>query len=93
MSNVLEDFSNMLKKQSTIKEEKVNYYTTKLKDSEVIIDKNKCDRLYNLINTITRLSDPWRVTDTITYEEIDRRILELKNAKILLSKILDQIDI
>ena len=93
MSNVLEDFSNMLKKQSIIKEEKVNYYTTKLKDSEVIIDKNKCDRLYNLINTITRLSDPWRVTDTITYEEIDRRILELKNAKILLSKILDQIDI
>ena len=93
MDNLLENFSNILKKQSIIKEEKVNYYTIKLKDSEVIIDKDKCDRLYNLLNTITRFSNPWEISHTITYEEIDRRILELKNAKILLSKILDQIDI
>ena len=93
MSNVLEDFSRMLERQSVKKEEKVNYYITKLKELEVIIDEDKCDRLYNLRNIITRFSDPWRITDTITYEEIDRRILELKNAKILLSKILDQIDI
>ena len=93
MSNSLEDFSNMLKKQSIEKDKKVDYYITKLKESEVIIDEGKYDRLYNLINTIDKFSDPWLISHTISYEEIDQRILELKNAKILLSKILNKIDI